>query len=165
MKNIKKKNRFRIFYLGLIASLGFNFLFIYVDVFPDLKRRLVKETYFEKSSWNDDMVRTIVNTSLLMFASEDLLMPMRQHPNFTSKLLSFKQDDTNSIFYYPRAYLALGLIDYAIESDDTALFYDTKMIFDDFYFNSKDKMSFELEYVDQVPLGLCVKNLQKNQGN
>lgn len=156
-----KKNGFKIFYLGLIASLGFNFLFIYVDVFPDLKRRLVKETYFEKGSWNDDMVRTVVNTSLQMFSSEELLMPMRQYPNFTSKLKNLKQDDTSSIFYFPRAFLALGLIEYAIKSDDTALFRDTKMIFDDFYFNPKDKISFELEYVDQVPLGLCALKIYK----
>ena len=161
MKNNKKKNRLKIFYFGLIASLGLNFLFIYVDVFPDLKRRLVKETYFEKSSWNDDMVRTIVNTSLQMFSSEDLLMPMRQFPNFISKLQNFKQDETSNIFYFPRAFLALGLIEYAIKSDDTALFYDTKMIFDDFYFNPNDKMSFELEYVDQVPLGLCALKIYK----
>ncbi|MCE2612433.1 glycoside hydrolase family 88 protein [Flavobacteriaceae bacterium D16] len=96
-----------------------------------------------------------------MFSSEDLLMPMRQYPNFTSKLKHLKQDDKTSIFYYPRAYLALGLIEYAIESDDTGLFYDTKMIFDDFYFNPKDKMSFELEFVDQVPIGLCALKIYK----
>jgi rhamnogalacturonyl hydrolase YesR len=161
MKNSKKKNWLRIFYLGIIASLGFNFLFIYVDVFPDLKRRLVKDSYFERSSWNDDMVGTIVDASLSMFSSEDLLMPMRQHPNLISKLKNFNQDDKTSIFYFPRAFLALGLIEYAIESDDTALFYETKIIFDDFYFNPKDKMSFELEYVDQAPLGLCALKMYK----
>lgn len=161
MKKIKKKNRLRILYLVVIGSLGFNFLFIYVDVFPDLKRRLVKETYFEKGPWDDDMITTIVNTSSLMFSSEDLLMPMRQYPNFTSKLKHFKQDDKTNIFYFPRAFLALGLIEYAIASDDATLFCDIKKIFDDFYFNPKDKMSFELEYVDQVPLGLCALKMYK----
>ena len=74
-----------------------------------------------------------------------------------------KYKNESRIYYYPRAFLSLGLIEYGIKND-TILLYKVKQQFDKYYVD-ENGARFEFNKVDQTPIGLAGLKLYKYYNN
>lgn len=148
----------RLVFFILTMSLLFNIVFFSVDIFPVVKRKLSKSNYLINVN-SQAVEKKIVTASYDMFVSTKIHMPYGKNVSFIEKVKNLGADEINRINYFPRAYLALGLVRYASKYDQKLL---KKVIsrFDNYYFNNT-KLNFNYEYVDQVPLGLTALELFK----
>lgn len=144
------------------SSIVFNLLFFCIDILPVTKRKLEKPIFLKDTS-HDEVEQKTVNASFNMFASSKIHMPYGRHLSFVEKISSMRIKDINRINYFPRAYLALGLIKYANKFDQELL---NKVIpiYDEYYIYN-DELNFEFEYVDQVPLAYSALELYKITGD
>lgn len=161
---MKKRELFLkvIIWFILPISIIFNLLFFLVDIFPVINNKLNEPTYLKHID-NEEVEKRLVNASYDMFVSTEMHMPWARPNNFIDKMRALRLDETTRIYNFPRAYLALGLIKYG-NKFDSSLVNKVIPIFDEYYLIG-DELSFEFEYVDQVPLGFAALELYKITGN
>ncbi|AZQ58487.1 hypothetical protein EJ994_06575 [Maribacter sp. MJ134] len=151
----------RTLWFVFLLSIIFNLVFFSVDIFPVVKRKLSKTTYLVNEA-NASVERKVVNASFEMFASTQIYMPYGRQLNFLQKLRNLGSDEIDRISYFPRAYLALGLIKYSSKFDKKL--FDKVVTLYDRYYVRDDTLGFDFEYVDQVPLGHAALELYKITG-
>lgn len=152
---MKKTYRF-LFSTIVVISILINVLLLAVDIIPTLNEKISKHKYFT----NEDpeyIERKIVDAGYKMFLSPKTLMPWREHSNFMSKVKNLNAHRKDNIYGFPRGFLGLGLIDYSIKKD-TLLLGKVKKQFDEYYINEKG-FNFNINIVDQVPIGLSALKL------
>ncbi|MCG6188644.1 glycoside hydrolase family 88 protein [Maribellus maritimus] len=151
--------------LSIIAvfSVIITILLFAIDILPTLDKKFSHHEYFKTEEINV-IEEAVVQKALQMFASSRLKMPWKKQTNFLSKIKNIKVDRKTKIYYYPRAFLALGLVEYSISKNDSVLIEKVKEQFDKYYINDKG-LSFDFQFVDQAPIGLAALRLYEYFGD
>lgn len=150
------------FLLVFVGSFLFNILFVCIDLGPSVIRRIHEPEYLEGISENE-VEKLLVEASYGMFTSEKMHMPMSEPSNMVRKVNALFIDRKTRIYYYPRAYLALGLTTYGL-AKDTVLLGKVADQFDKYYIGDNKGPKFNFELVDQTPIGLAALKLYHFSG-
>lgn len=151
-----------IVFIIIISSIILNIFFITFDrVIPSFSKRISKPEYFSKNDNPKKIELAVVEASYKMFTSKKLQMPWKERTDFISRLYAIKTKMNSKIHSYPRAYLSLGLIEYAFSKNDSLLLNKVKSQFDEFYVN-KNGVKFKIDVIDKTPIALSALILYKH---
>lgn len=155
-------------YYILLISILFNFIFITVDIFPVLKKFIIRkiEKVNTKKSDNNELIDQVIKKANKMAERKKVIMPVKEQSHFLSELHSFKIKwfkNKLNVNYYPKAFLFAGLTDYCISSNDSGLIEKVIHNFNR-YINENGTPSFHFNEVDQVPFGIAAINLYRISG-
>lgn len=155
---MKSKKIFLIVFICI--SIGINFIFYIVDLHP-----LIIDKIFTNKYMNEVDVSTykekVVCSSLMMANNNQVYMQVKEQSSFyqeLSKILSSEKKRVENQFYYPKAFLLVGITDYLKSSGDSLINKKILGIMDK-YISKNGELNFNLEYVDQVPFGIAFINL------
>jgi rhamnogalacturonyl hydrolase YesR len=151
------KNKSRLLIAVLILSIGINLLFYITDVHSILINKFFKDEYIQKISLAEYKLK-IVDAGLNMALSDKLLMPIGDKQNIYEKLSKLINRPKNELVY--KAFLYAGIVKFGTQGkDDTLLLNNINGIISKKLLKEDGTLNFDLNLVDQVPLGLALIDL------
>lgn len=146
-------------YVLLIISLLVNLVFFKIDIFnPYFLPKINKRLYNQPLQIVDRDTESIISMKALeMLKDKEVHMIWDEDKGLAKKIFEKKSLRSNSDFQkfnFPKAFLILGLVQYAIQNENLKLLLEITTEFEN-YIDKMGEPLFQLNKVDQVPFGLA----------
>lgn len=135
------------------------------DLYERISRKVNPTEYFSVDTPDTLVLNSVVRASLKI---DGTIMKQSEQKGLLTDLRNYyfkKERNSNTIYNYYKAYLLVGLSYYALNKRDKDVIEALVKLADDIVDERSDCLKYQINKIDQVPIGIMFINLYKILGN